>query len=563
MTPTQSLNPSTASNLLAAQLLAYTVRQLFPTAVLVQGGLHSIGFYYDFIFEQPLNTPILELIDRALRTLIKEDQPLRFRSMMRENAQIFLDKQKEPFLAFFAGESPFNIIDLIEVNQTFLPCSELPFSSTGESGVIKLLTYQPHTIAMGQEMVDVVRIVGVSQPDLKALKCFLKSYDGLLKKRDHRLLGPRQELFTFCENEGESGYIWRRRGRTLVDRLTDWLDTNKPWAEEKIVTPPFFSSPKPLDDPPPCESWLLQGHLSLFEQLTLEEKALPYRLNEQGFIFQSCPESLEWGLLGSHVNWVDQTTIFSLLNQVVPELISSLQFIEQMFRIFCFEGCWHLVSSRKKASRAGREIEGLELLKSGIAEATLHFPLSSEIEEEEGCNGSCLELRVKDEIGRSWTLSKIEIIRHDSQTQKVVDSQGKKQRGVFLSRQVLSFSRLIALLIEKNCGALPLWLADEHVRVIAIGKANHRYAESIQKRLQSSGFRSICDASEAPLAVKIHEAERCGVPFLMFIGDQERIKEGISLRAMCRKEKNQYMNLEVFVETYYRQTQSPTSTSDS
>ena len=87
----------------------------------------------------------------------------------------------------------------------------------------------------------------------------------------------------------------------------------------------------------------------------------------------------------------------------------------------------------------------------------------------------------------------------------------------------------------------------EHVRVIAIGKANHQYAESVQKRLQTCGFRSLCDVGEAPLALRIHEAERDGVPFLMFIGDQERVKEGISLRSSYRKEKNQLMNLEIFM----------------
>ena len=110
---------------LIAQLLASVVQQLFPHVILAGGGSYSIGFYYDFIFQQPLPKNILELIEVQLQQFIREGHQLRFISMMRENAQTLFQHQHHDLLAYLINEEPANILELVQVGDFYALCPDL------------------------------------------------------------------------------------------------------------------------------------------------------------------------------------------------------------------------------------------------------------------------------------------------------------------------------------------------------------------------------------------------------------------------------------------------------
>src|SRR4051812_21301717 len=100
----------------AAELLACMFIDLFPQALLVRGGVTDLGFYYDFICDQPIDDHVLELIETRMRLQIREDQEIRSLSMMRENASDFLLHKGHPILAEQALEEPCNIISIFQLN---------------------------------------------------------------------------------------------------------------------------------------------------------------------------------------------------------------------------------------------------------------------------------------------------------------------------------------------------------------------------------------------------------------------------------------------------------------
>jgi threonyl-tRNA synthetase len=123
-----------------------------------------------------------------------------------------------------------------------------------------------------------------------------------------------------------------------------------------------------------------------------------------------------------------------------------------------------------------------------------------------------------------------------------------EERLVILTQQVLeSLDRFIALLIERYEGRFPLWLVPEQARVIAIGEANREYARQVSDRLRRAGLRVKLDLRQSKLGIRVHEAEKEQVPYLILIGEQERGKQNISVRSAKKINQSQSIDIETFL----------------
>jgi threonyl-tRNA synthetase len=556
---------------LAAELLASVVWSLFPNVILVGGGVNSLGFYYDFILEQPLTENMLELIDVHLHRFIKEGQPIRFISMMRENAQNFFEHHNHFHLAHRAAEEQSNILELVQIGNFYGLCPALPFTSSEEVGVVKLLGTKELTHHIQNEVIQVTRLLGTSQNSAKDLKSFLKSYDQFLKKRDHRILGPKLNLFSFSESMGSLGVVWHSKGLKLRRLLQELSERLMPENVNQIVTPTVIRQDFQSLDLHALDPFLFNGqdyrlrssllpqHMEFLRNLSLEVQDLPWQINEYAMVYQKYPESQWWGLLLTCAYLTDHTTLCCAKNQVMSELISSLHFIEQIITIFGFEAQWYLIASRRKCSKARQEQEAVEWLRQAVRDSPLSYPFFSELQEDEQGDGPRLELRIRDVMGREWPASTVGIVEHHQEAKFLSVQKGDEQHSfVVLARQIWgSLDRFIALLIERYEGVFPLWLAPEQVRIIAIGEANHAYANQVRHDLQHKGVRVGLDLRQTKLSIRVHEAEKENVPYLVLLGEQERVKQKISVRLAGRFNQNQSVDLETFLNKLYQESLCP------
>lgn len=546
---------------LGAELLGYVVWRLFPDVQLVGGGVNSLGFYYDFVFRQPLTKETLELVDVELYRFIKEDHPVRYLSMMRENAKSLFEHHRHFLLAEKAGEEDCNILELLQIGEFFGLCPTLTLASTLEAGHIKLLNCA--VVAQEEEGADsltITRITGTSRPFAKELKSFLKTYEAFLKKRDHRLLGPKLNLFSFSEKMGPLGAIWHPKGMQLRRILQEWLiqkigpsaeictptavKENFLPADSQILEPFYFDGKEYLLRP----SFLLQ-HLESMKNFSFDPEELPWKVSETGTVFRYYPESQRWGLFCACSYLSDHTTICCKKEQVVPELISSLHFIEQIITIFGFKAQWFMVAGRVKSPKNRQEQEAIGWLKHAFQESQCSYPLAPDLCEEEEGETPRLELRISDPLGREWAASGVRILAavpEDLTKSDYLDDM--RSSLVVFSRQLWgSLDRFVGLLLEHFEGVLPFWLAPEQVRVIAIGEANRDYAKEVSRHLEQKGMRVRLDLRQGKLGGRIHEAEIENVPFLLLIGEQERLKQKISVRAAGKGSHNQLVDLEEFL----------------
>lgn len=103
-----------------------------------------------------------------------------------------------------------------------------------------------------------------------------------------------------------------------------------------------------------------------------------------------------------------------------------------------------------------------------------------------------------------------------------------KDRKVVVSSVFAPLETFFALLVESCQGAFPLRLAEEQVRVIAIGGADG--SEAVAKLLQS-GVRAklkVCDPTD--LKKSMHHALRERVPFSIILGNREKESGLVSVR---------------------------------
>ena len=64
-----------------AHMLAQAVLELRPNAQLGFGPATDNGFYYDFLFDEPLTPEDLPKIEERMRAIIKQKQPFSCRTM--------------------------------------------------------------------------------------------------------------------------------------------------------------------------------------------------------------------------------------------------------------------------------------------------------------------------------------------------------------------------------------------------------------------------------------------------------------------------------------------------
>lgn len=550
-----------AKRRVAAELLGYAVWKLFPNVLLAGGNATNLGFYYDFIFEQPLLDSALSLIEVNLRTLLKEDKPLRYANMMRENAQSFFIHHHQPYLAEKAEEDEQNIIELLQIEDYTGICPVSDIQSTNEIGAIKLLHVQKE--------LEITRIIGTAFPSPQELKKFTKQYDYYLKKKDHRLLG--KELNLFSQPEQSIEWLWHPKGQLLRQILQDWVSSGQ--EAQQVTTPlinkiPVKSQFKYFlidleEDIYAFASLSIRQHIRLLSLQCRSQETLPVRLVEYGPIYQNWPKSELDGLFCAYSAWSDRMTICCQKEQVIKELISCLHFIEQIIKIFGFEAHWYIITSLRKSAKEKAEKEAIEWLTEAIQESSISYSFHNERVEEEQLEGPRLELRLIDELQREWPGATVTIVVHERKAldllkDQIQNGEGSDRSPVVITQSVWgSLDRFIALLVERCEGILPLWLAPEQVRFLAIGEAAHCFVEEAAEQSRSRGIRVKVDKRSIKLSEKVHDARLEKVPYLVVVGEQEVRKNHLTVQSLRGSDRSQVLKLDEFLDLILQEAKCP------
>lgn len=349
--------------LIAAEVLAISVCDLFPGAELVSCTGTQVGYTYNFIISQPIDEQAIPLIEEKMRGLIKQEIPIEILDMMRENAAGLLEFHNQPVKAEIASRAQHNIIKIIRIGNfhDYIPSDteELPIGEhTGLAGAIKILSLCRKTKYIpGFGDVLIVQIESAAAKDRQYLKQFLKKYEAA-KQFDPIVLGQDMDLFSIHEQAVQGGWFWHPKGMILRDILMNlWKETLNSAGFQFLSTPGILKRTM-LDKKSTYVTFETEGldyvpfpdkassHAFLFGSQSRSSLELPIRFAEYAEKFEPVDKSFAPVYDTARIYNADSLQIFCNEEQIHTELISSLQFFDKTINILGFEYQWYFIASR-------------------------------------------------------------------------------------------------------------------------------------------------------------------------------------------------------------------------
>lgn len=485
----------------AAKIMAAAVLELFPDAQLVEGRGIPLGFYYDFAFPFAFQKEFIPLIEERMKKIVKEGASVKCFEMVPSNAASFLEHRRQLLRAEIVGGQRSSLVQMVQWGE-FADYweHESPFAME-KVGAFKI---KEASEKGWEEDFQIVRIVGTAFEDKESLKAFLKN-KVTLEPIDHIQLGKELNLFTPSEQTGE--WLWHPRGEIVRQLLIDfWKKENEKQNFQ------FVSTPMSED--------MTAAHLELRAAIA---GAQPMRLAE-------CRQSF------------DRAHIICSEGGLLEESISSLQFLDKIFKILRFEYQWVLCTHGPGYNRCHKAWkESIVLLKKALEQCGLEYRVD---QCSDSMNGPAVEMRISDAFGKecSGPYLKLDCI-HAHQF-------GLKEplivRSIFNSLE-----RTIALLLENAEGEVPFWLAPEQVRVFAVGGQAEKAVDELCRALKDLGLRVAKDCKSEGLGQRMHDALKEKVPYTVVIGDRELTSGSVTVRASLSKVE-QRMSTEALVEMLNR-----------
>ena len=533
----------------SAHILAQTLEEFYSGIKLTIGPAISNGFYYDVdLGNHTLSEKDFPRIEKRMIEISREKHLFKLRSIEKKEALDYYNKKRNEYKLEL-------INNLQDVKITF--CDHDDFSDlckgghlphTGFIKAVKLLNIAGAYWRADQNNKQLTIVYGISFPKQKELNEYLNLIEEA-KKRDHRKLGKKLELFTFSNKVGLGLPLWLPKGAELRDRLESFLKKAQKKAGYKQVISPHIgnkdlyetsghyqkygdSSFKPISTPADGEEFLLKPmncphHCEIYNSKKWSYKELPVRYAEFGTVYRYEQSGELHGLTRVRGFTQDDAHIFCTQDQLNSEFKNVIDLVLYVFKSLGFENFKTQISLRDindKEKYIGSD-EVWETAEKAIINATKEKNLKYKVVYGEAAfYGPKLDFMVKDALGREWQLGTIQVDYNLPERFKLsyIDNKNNLKRPVMIHRAPFgSMERFIAILIEHTGGNFPLWLTSNQLILIPVGGNHKKYAEKVLNLLENHEIRALADNRNETVGKKIREAELNKIPFMIIIGDNE------------------------------------------
>ena len=532
----------------SAHVLAQAVLRIWPKAVPTIGPPIENGFYYDFA-NLDVSEGDFPRIEKEIKKILGENfKPERHEFLGKKEAlKEFGDNpyKKELIEGFEEG----SLMTAYKQGEFFDLCRGPHLPSLGKIKAFKLLKTSGAYWRGDSKNTMLTRIYGISFPSREELKAYIKMLEEA-KKRDHRLLGAKLDLFSFKE-EAPAMPFFHNRGVAVWDHLVHyWKELHLRNGYETIKTPQLMTR----------ELWELSGHWEHYKEnmFTVElddERAyaikpmncpgcmlyfkgrshsyreLPLRIAEFGHVHRKEPSGALNGLFRVQSFHQDDAHIFMQPNQIKDEILGVLQLVKEIYETFGLHYTFELSTRPEKSMGSD---EDWKVTTAGLQEALDEWGSDYKINEGDGAfYGPKIDLHVHDAIGRRWQCGTIQLDMSLPEKFKLEykDSDGEFKRPIMIHHAIFgSIERFLGILIEHFAGKFPFWMSPLPVRVIPVAEAHADYARDVARQIREAGFLCDCDESPESLGKRVRNAQLLKINYMLTVGDKEVQNKSIALR---------------------------------
>ncbi len=526
----------------SAHLMAQAVKRLYPKAQLGIGPPIDDGFYYDIELDKTLSPEDFEVIEEEMKKIVDEDLTVTRKELTRDEA-----------IKFFKSMNEYLKIDLIEDIEGDLSayrqgeftdlCRGPHVSSTGKLGKnFKLLSVAGAYWRGDEHNKMLQRLYATAYPDKKRLKQHLFRIEEA-KKRDHRKLGRKLELFSIQEEVGGGLILWHPKGALIRNVIEDF------WKEEhfkngyELVYSPHVAKLNLWDKsghtsfykenmyaPIPVENVEYQlkpmncpFHMMIYNSRIRSYRDLPVRFAELGTVYRYERSGVLHGLMRVRGFTQDDAHIFCTPAQLTEEIQRVLKFTIFMLQTFGFKEYDVYLSTRPE--KYVGSVEKWDEATEDLRQALENNEIAYKIDPGEGVfYGPKIDIKIRDVLGRSWQCSTIQVDFNLPEKFNIeyVDSDGVYKQPITIHRALLgSLERFFGILIEHYAGNFPLWLAPTQVIILPIADRHNKMTDELNEFFRQNGIRTEKDLRNEMIGFKIREAEIQKIPYMLVIGDAE------------------------------------------
>ncbi len=405
------------------------------------------------------------------------------------------------------------------------------------------------------------RIYGLAFESKEALKDYEKMVEEA-KKRDHKILGPKLDLFTFSELVGPGLPLWTPKGTTLRNLLDDfvwslrkqrgYLQVDIPHITKKDLYEKSGHWDKFKDELFKIET--REGHLyamkpmncphhtQIYARKQWSYRELPQRYATTTKVYRDEQSGELAGLSRVLSITQDDAHVFCRTSQIKDEIFKVWDIITEFYGAFGFELSVRLSLHDPEhpekylgTPEVWRTAE--EHLRQLIKE---HGANAVEAPGEAALYGPKIDFMGKDALGRSVQVATIQLDMNQPERFDLfcINENGEHERIVMIHAAIMgSIERFLSVIIEHFAGKFPVWLSPVQTTILPVSEKFADYGKSVHEALLAVGIRAeLADANES-LGKRIREAEMMKVPYVIVVGEKEVSGNTVNVRDRKGEEK--------------------------
>jgi threonyl-tRNA synthetase len=255
----------------SAHIMAMAVQKLFPEAQTTIGPWIENGFYYDFYFPESVDKETgatiearklaeddLKEVKKLMDSIISKNYEFRREEVSREEARRRIEEIKEPFkLEILEGlKEPITIYHIGDEWWDLCAGPHVERTSQIPKKAIQLQSVAGAYWRGDENREMLQRIYATAWKDVEQLKHYKKLLEEA-KKRDHRLLGQKLDLFSVQEDAGGGLVFWHPKGAKIRSVIEDfWKKTHIADGYDIVYSPHIAN----------INLWKTSGHFDFYKQ---------------------------------------------------------------------------------------------------------------------------------------------------------------------------------------------------------------------------------------------------------------------------------------------------------
>jgi threonyl-tRNA synthetase len=570
-----------------AHLLAAAVMELWPKTKRTIGPAIDNGFYFDFEFETPISEKDLPTIEKKMHEIVKSWNSFeRFELSENEAKKEYpgneykhelieeIAKKSKVFSFYKSG----NYWDLCEGGHIDNPGNKLKH--------FKLLSIAGAYWRGSEKNKMLTRIYGTCFETKEELDKYLWQQEEV-KKRDHRILGKKLDLFVFSDLVGKGLPLFTEKGSVIRRQLEQFIVNEEiKRGYYHVYTPdlarvelyktsghyPYYKDTmypvmKIDDDEFILRPMTCPHHFQLYASKPRTYKELPIRFAELAKQFRYEKSGELTGLIRIRSFCLADAHIIARKDQATDEINKALDLIEYSATILGLNKGEDYRYQLSLGDRSDNKKYYKDDNSWNFAEQVLRNVLKDrkapffEAPGEAAFYGPKIDIQMKNFSGKEETAFTVQydFVMPKRFHLEYIDSEGKKQEPIVIHRSSIgAIERVMALLIEKYAGAFPLWLSPVQVAILPVSDKFLDYTQSLYDELIKRGIRAEINKDNKTLGAKIRESTLQKIPYMGIIGEREKKDKKISIRTRDGKDLGE-MDIYKFLEILTEKIENHTS----